>query len=158
MKKNKRLFYYVLYTILILVYLYMYRRLSLNFIVYNESPTILSNTDIKDFLLKHFMIILLGSIIALPQFVINLNKVGKIKFDWLVFIIVGIPALFISLGLTLDICKLGIKLNSMLSIFLAWLSYGLPRYFSNILFGYVFISCFSKDDANEKNKIYNNLK
>jgi len=51
--------------------------------------------------------ILIGFLIALPQFITNARKLGSWRFDWLKFIIVSIPALYMAFTFIIYFSQVG---------------------------------------------------
>lgn len=150
--KSSKVIYYVMYLFIITIYLYIYRKIEINYFSIDDFrvyTTLLMTTDIKRFIVKTIMITLFGVILALPHIFMTTKKEGKTKFNWILSIIIGLPALIVSLGITVDIYRLVKGINSTLGIFLAWIAYGVPRYFCSFLFGYIVSVSFVKEDVEE---------
>lgn len=154
--KSSSIIKYIIYLFSIITYLFIYRKISIQYLDEGSLQTYISllrTTDMNRFIVKTIMIYIFGVILALPNILVTIKKKGRIKFKAGMFIVIGLPALIISLGITVDLSILTGHMNLLSGKFLYWLSYGVPRYFSGFLFGYTISLCFVKEDNKNSNLI-----
>jgi hypothetical protein len=149
--KTSKVIRYAIYLILIIISLCIYREVFIRYLSTDDIrvfTTLLGTSDIRRFLIKIIMDIMLGAIIAIPQLFVTANIKGKIQFNWPLSLLVGVPALIVSLGLTYDIVynlEWPLLINGKhLYKFFAWLASGEPRNYCSFLFGYIIASSFTK--------------
>nr|WP_312579550.1 hypothetical protein [Sedimentibacter sp.] len=149
--RESKVISYAIYLLLIIISLCIYREVIIRYLSTDDIrvfTTLLSTSDIKKFLIRIIMDIMLGAILALPQLFISSNIKGKIQFNWILSLLVGVPALIVSLGLTYDIVytlEWPLLINGKhLYKFFAWLANGAPRNYCSFLFGYIIALSFTK--------------
>jgi len=84
--------------------------------------------------------ILIGIFLALPSFVRTFRSYGPWKFDWILFVTVGIPTL---LG-TLSVCILFSPVGPYFSVFSFFVTVQNLQMVCGIAFGYFLLYCFQK--------------
>lgn len=110
--------------------------------------TALEHGQLPRFMLYRLFQISFGGILALPHLYAQLQKAGRLRFYWLPFAVLGLPALLVSLGLLHDVLQLGPLQAPILGAwFYSGLSYGFTRSFASILVGYLSIQCWIKPEA-----------
>jgi len=83
--------------------------------------------------------ILLGFLIALPQFIRNTHKTGAWHFHWIKFLVMGIPALYIAFTYIIYFSRFG----NLLPVIHSQQLYII----SGIIFGHVLLTSFYKQSS-----------
>lgn len=135
MSKSIRIVIYIIYISVIIFAAIMGER-------FNEYLFLLYSTCFKPsyFWFLPVYPILIGCLIALPEFISKALKAGVWRFDWLRFLIVGIPSLYIAFTYVIYFGQRG---NFLPFIYL--LIYSRQFYIiSGIIFGYTLLASFNK--------------
>lgn len=83
--------------------------------------------------------VIIGILIALPQFIGNIRRDGDIRFNWIRFISIGLPTLYVSI-LPLIYYSIGKPIPFATLI----LQYSMLRTVSGVVFGYLLLTSFEK--------------
>ena len=103
--------------------------------------------------------IVIGLIIFLPKFIMELRKTGKWQVDWIKFIAVGIPALYFAIFPVIWLISSqtqGSNLPLLNALYPPPLSRYLPNKLSGVVFGYILLSVLYKvisDESIETEKV-----
>ena len=87
--------------------------------------------------------IVIGLVISLPKFIIEMRKRGKWQIDWIKFIAIGIPVLYLTifpLVLVFSSQTQGSGLPLLNALYPAPLSFHMPIKLSGVVFGYILLS------------------
>lgn len=90
--------------------------------------------------------IAIGLLVALPGLINNLKKGGKWYFDWVKFISVGLPTLFLAMYPLILLSKAGLLMPKEINFVLG--SSNVPHTISGVAFGYLLLSVFGKHKPN----------
>ena len=146
--KLKQFFILFLYTVFVFyIYLwgegyqrYLRRLLSLTF-------------NINYFSIAFYTVfpIVIGLLISLPSFVMEVRKKGKWQINWIKFIAVGIPVLYVTIFPLVGFTLGGSFLSNALYPLPLRMALGLymPSKLSGVVFGYILLNVFYRVDLNE---------
>ncbi|MEA4902525.1 hypothetical protein [Desulfitobacterium sp.] len=146
MSKGKRFSLYLLFTILVLIFLYLGFRYEINLRIQTGKTY---SSPAQYYFYSALFPILVGIILALPGLIREFRKIGKWSMDWIKLLAIGVPTLLLNLNL----------------ILIAFTPIGKIEYFTTFnpfievmitdesvislcgaIFGYILISSFSKRD------------
>lgn len=86
--------------------------------------------------------VMIGLLLALPNFINKIRKIGSWNIDWINLIAIGIPTLYGAISPILYFSPLSTFLPKLTSYFF---SYSLtPQVICGVIFGYIFLSVFDK--------------
>lgn len=139
----KRFLYYFAWTIIIGVVLYF--GVQIHDLVVERSQATFNIFPVYLFIV--LFPVFLGLLLGMPKFILQWRRDTPWKFDWVVFIAVCLPALFLILMTVLPFSPLGEGWLPMLQ-FLYQGGTAVPT-FAGIVFGYALMSCFRKTDSAE---------
>lgn len=91
--------------------------------------------------------IIMGIFLAIPVFIKKTKEQGNWYFDWIKFIAVGIPTLYVAISPALYFSPIGKYLPHIGSIMFSYSS--TPLIVCGIIFGYILLSSFDKRNAND---------
>lgn len=108
---------------------------------FNKYLFVLHSTNFKSIYFGFLPIypILVGCLISLPHFVININKIGVWHFDWVNFSVMGIPAIYIAFTYLIYFSQVGNLLPTIHSQQLYIIG--------GVIFGNVLLSSFYKQSS-----------
>ncbi|KUO61389.1 MAG: hypothetical protein APF84_08775 [Gracilibacter sp. BRH_c7a] len=132
----KRFLSYFLYTLLFLVCLIVLAKISYSLKDYGGR-----NFDLIPLAIYNSLSpIIIGFMLAIPQLVSNLRQSGKVTYDWTRALAIGLPTLFIGIGLIL------LFLSPIIGKFPGILTIVSPevRLFGSMLFGYSLLTSIKK--------------
>ena len=96
--------------------------------------------------------IVIGLVISLPKFIIEMRKKGKWQIDWIKLIAIGIPVLYLAifpLVLVFSSQTQGSGLPLLNALYPAPLSFHLPIKLSGVVFGFILLSVPYKVNSDE---------
>lgn len=141
----KRLLGYFLYTIFIGYILYEGAKYGRN--LHPVNPLTYKFEPYPFYIFTVGFPISIGILIALPGLINNFNKRGNWYFDWAKFISIGLPTLFLAMYPLLLISKIVLlKIPTEINFVFAFPS--VPHTISGVVFGYLLLSVFGKQETN----------
>ncbi|MDR3587932.1 MAG: hypothetical protein P4L59_21865 [Desulfosporosinus sp.] len=111
---------------------------------YGGELKILAGRTFKPFpsmLFASFFPVVIGVLIAVPGFVLNLNKPGSWNLNWIRLVVIGLPSLFVTCAYLMFYANLGQYLYPVLSL---WILNNEVITISGIIFGYTVLASFDK--------------
>ena len=95
--------------------------------------------------------IVIGLLISLPSFVMEVRKKGKWQINWVKFIAVGIPVLYVTIFPLVGFTLGGSFLFNAVYPLPLRMAFGLymPSKLSGVIFGYILLNVFYRVDSNE---------
>lgn len=91
--------------------------------------------------------IIIGTFLAIPDFINKTKNQGNWYFDWVKLIAIGIPTLYVAISPALYFSPIGKYLPKIGSVMLFYSS--TPLIVCGIIFGYILLSSFNKQNRND---------
>lgn len=154
MSKGKRFSLYLLFTISVLVFLYLGFRYEVNLRIQTAKTY---TSPAPYYLYSSLFSILVGIILALPGLIRELQKVGKWSMDWIKLLAIGAPTLIVNLNLVIiAFTPIGkIKYFTTFSPFTEVMVIGKSLIsLCGVIFGYILFSSVYKVDSDKYEVTY----
>jgi len=143
-KNIKRLLGHLLYIVVFIAILVKAMEWERHF----ELITLSTYNSYLHMLFLSFFPVAMGVLLALPGFINKTRKPGSWKLDWVLLAAIGAPTLYTAIAPVLFFSPI----SKFLPITTQLFAYSLtPHIICGVVFGYVLLSCFDKEENNEFN-------